>query len=127
MEPPSVCIWLVISGSKAANIPIVPSAIMEKYLLAKLTPLKSGHIIGLTMHRNVLAHVREERLPFLAGDAAGQADLQQYYDLREVRAEVKFCRDLYNRHNWPIIEVTRRAIEEIAQEVIDYIGAHPKP
>ncbi len=109
-------------GLKVANIPIVPDPTMEKNLLAKLAPVPQGRIYGLTMQPEALVQAREERAFFLARTSTFQDDLQKYYDLRVIREELKFCRLLYERKKWRTIDVTRRAIEEVSQEILQKAG-----
>lgn len=106
-------------GMKVANIPIVRNPIMETNLLSRVAPLKQERIFGLMMHPEVLAHVREERLLFLAKTAPQQVELREYYDLQEIREDLKFCRGLFARKGWETVDVTRRAIEEISMEILD--------
>ena len=109
-------------GLKVANIPIIPDATMEKNFLAKLTLVPRGHIYGLIMQPDALVQAREERAFFLARTSTFQDDLQRYYDLRVIREELKFCRHLYDREKWRTIDVTRRAIEEVSQEILQIAG-----
>jgi regulator of PEP synthase PpsR (kinase-PPPase family) len=106
-------------GMKVANIPIVRDPTMEANLLARVGPLNQDRIFGLMMHPEVLAHVREERLLFLAKTAPRQVELREYYDLHEIREDLKFCRGLFARKAWETVDVTRRAIEEISLEILD--------
>jgi len=109
-------------GLKVANIPIIPDATMEKNFLAKLTLVPRGHIYGLIMQPDALVQAREERAFFLARTSTFQDDLHRYYDLRVIREELKFCRHLYDREKWRTIDVTRRAIEEVSQEILQIAG-----
>jgi regulator of PEP synthase PpsR (kinase-PPPase family) len=111
-------------GIKVANIPIVPDDIIKTNILKKLAPLKKAHIIGLMMQPEVLAQVREERSQFLARDAAREERFSNYYDIREVRKEFRFCRELCESQDWETIDVTRRAIEEISLEILQNLGLH---
>ncbi|UCG60785.1 MAG: kinase/pyrophosphorylase [Candidatus Zixiibacteriota bacterium] len=111
-------------GIKVANIPIVRDPTMETNLLARLDPLDQTRIFGLMMHPEVLAHVREERLLFLAKTAPRQVELREYYDLQEIREDLKFCRNLFSRQKWDTVDVTRRAIEEISLEILDKVINH---
>lgn len=109
-------------GLKVANIPIINDDIITKNLLARLAPLNQDNIIGLLMHPEVLAHVREERSYFLARAARHQTEVHKYYDVAEVRKEYRYCRELFERHKWQTIDVTRRAIEEISLEILEKRG-----
>ena len=109
-------------GMKVANIPIVHDTTMEANLLARVAPLDRRRIFGLMMQPEVLAHVREERLMFLAKTAPQQVELREYYDLREIRDDLKFCRNLFARREWDTVDVTRRAIEEISLEILDKLS-----
>ncbi len=111
-------------GIKVANIPIVCDPTMEANLLSRLAPLNQKIIFGLMMHPEVLAHVREERLLFLAKTAPQQVELREYYDLQEIRNDLKFCRGLFVRQDWETVDVTRRAIEEISMEILDKVAAN---
>ncbi|UCE23922.1 MAG: kinase/pyrophosphorylase, partial [Candidatus Zixiibacteriota bacterium] len=97
---------------------------MEANLLSRLAPLNQKIIFGLMMHPEVLAHVREERLLFLAKTAPQQVELREYYDLQEIRNDLKFCRGLFVRQDWETVDVTRRAIEEISMEILDKVAAN---
>jgi hypothetical protein len=107
---------------KVVNIPIVRDPTMEANLLARVAPLKQSIIFGLTMHPEVLAHVREERLLYLARTGPQQVELREYYDIQEIREDLKFCRNLFNKRQWKVVDVTRRAIEEISLEIIDRLN-----
>ena len=72
----------------------------------------------MTMQPDVLARVREERSRFLADTNQLHAEIEGYYDIRDVRDELRFCRNLYSKQGWPTIDVTRRAIEEISLEIL---------
>ena len=109
-------------GIQVANIPIVPDAIMEKNLLAKLAPLKQDIIFGLMMQPEVLAHVREERSLILARTTASRLEIEKYSDLSEIYSELRFCRNLFREKGWQTIDVTRRAIEEISLEILGKLG-----
>lgn len=109
-------------GVKVANIPVVPNDTMVENLLAKISSVKHECIFGLTMRPDVLAHVREERSAFMSEKRVAKAELLSYFTLEDVRAEVKFCRRLFDRMNWPTIDVTRRAIEEISLDIMHRRG-----
>lgn len=110
------CIYLANRGIKAANVPVVPDCPMPDELLHATRPL----IIGLTKDPARLVQVRRNRLRLISqGDEA-----TDYVDLDSVRKEVAFARKLYTRHGWPVIDVTRRSIEETAASILTHLARH---
>ena len=103
------CIYLANRGVKAANIPIVPGCPLPPEL-AKLTrPL----IVGLTKDPDRLIQIRRNRLKLL-----NQGETSTYVDPEVVRAEVTEARRMFSRNGWPVIDVSRRSIEETAAEIM---------
>ena len=91
-------------------MPIVPGCPLPEELLSSPGPL----IVGLTKDHVRLVQVRRNRLRMLS-----QADeVTDYVDPELVREEVAFARRLFSTHGWPVIDVTRRSIEETAASIL---------
>ncbi len=110
------CIYLANRGLKAANIPVVPNCPLPDTLLES----KGTFIVGLTTDPARLVQVRRNRLRMIA---QGQDDTD-YVDPVSVRDEVAFARKLYQKHDWPVIDVTRRSIEETAATIMSLYAEH---
>lgn len=102
-------LYLANRGYKTANIPIVPSVDLP----AELFQLTDPFVIGLTNDPNRLIQVRQNRILML-----NQHDNTDYVDLEQVRQEVQNARRLFAKQGWPVIDVTRRSIEETAAAVL---------
>ena len=103
-------IYLANRGIKTANVPLVPG-IDPPAELEKITrPL----VVGLIASPERIVQIRQNRL---LGLNAHQSD-SNYVDRHSVSDEIANSRKLCARHNWPIIDVTRRSIEETAAAVI---------
>ncbi len=105
------CIYLAYRGVKAANVPLVPNRAPPPELLETIrggTP-----VIGLTASPSRLAQVRSHRL-----DTLGHSQGTDYADLERIRNEVAEARLFFQRHHVPVIDVTRRSIEETAAEIL---------
>ncbi|MFZ5791409.1 MAG: pyruvate, water dikinase regulatory protein [Pseudomonadota bacterium] len=109
------CIYLANRGIKAANVPIVPDFPLPAELLAAKKPL----IIGLTKDPTQLVQVRRNRLRLLS-----QEEETDYVDPEMVRREVIQARRICTEHGWPIIDVTRRSIEETAATILQMLSQH---
>jgi len=110
------CIYLAYRGIKAANVPLVPNRTPPPALFEAMeagTP-----VIGLTASPSRLAHVRGQRL-----ESLGQPDVADYADRDRIRAEVADARLFFQRHQLPVIDVTRRSIEETAAEILAELRA----
>lgn len=105
-------IYLANRGIKTANVPIVPSIPVPKFLETISGPL----IVGLIASAERIAQIRRHRL--LALNETKETD---YVDHRLITEELVHMRKLCARHNWPIIDVTRRSIEETAAAVINLL------
>jgi regulator of PEP synthase PpsR (kinase-PPPase family) len=103
-------IYLANRGVKTANFPLVPGMPVPPQLEALAQPL----VVGLTAIPERIVQIRQNRLLGLNA----QHDADQYVDREAVAAEVAAARKLCSKHNWPIIDVTRRSIEETATEVM---------
>ena len=102
---------------KAANIPIVPGVILPPDLETATHPL----IVGLTTSPDRLIQIRKNRLLSLHEDTE-----TSYVDHDAVSEEVAFARRLFARHGWPVIDVTRRSIEETAAAVLNLYSERQK-
>ncbi len=107
------CIYLANRGIKAANIPLVPGAPVPEELLTAQGPL----IVGLTNDPKRLVEIRRQRLRFLAQD-----DDTDYVDEVAVKQEVADARKLFAKHGWPVINVSRRSIEETAATILQLLS-----
>jgi regulator of PEP synthase PpsR (kinase-PPPase family) len=105
-------------GIRLANIPVIANEVMKQRLLGRLASVPKQKIIGLLMQADVLARIREERSLYLTGRVGAQENIQEYYDARIIRQELVFCRQLFDQQGWQIVDVTRRAIEEVSLEVL---------
>lgn len=103
-------IYLANRGIRAANVPIVPDCPLPAQL-EEVGP--ETLIVGLTISPDRLVPVRRSRLLSLK-----QEDTS-YVDPERVRDEVTFARRLFSSKGWPVIDVTRRSIEETAAAVIN--------
>ena len=103
------CVYLANRGIKAANVPIVPGCPLPAELELVSRPL----IIGLTKDPDRLIQIRRNRLRLL-----NQGEGSDYVDPDLVKQEVVEARRLYSRKGWPVIDVTRRSIEETAAEIV---------
>jgi regulator of PEP synthase PpsR (kinase-PPPase family) len=109
------CMYLANRSIKAANVPIVPGIPLPAELLAARHPL----IVGLTKDPGQLVQIRRNRLQLLSQDME-----TDYVDLDAVRREVQAARRLCLEHGWPMIDVTRRSIEETAAGIIQMLAQH---
>ncbi len=107
------CIYLANRGIKAANVPFVPNTPLPDILTSPKAPL----CVGLTEDPERLVSIRRNRLRLL-----NQPENTNYVDLETVRGEVNEARRFYTRMGWPVIDVTRRSIEETAAEVIKILA-----
>jgi regulator of PEP synthase PpsR (kinase-PPPase family) len=105
-------------GLKVANIPIFPGDQTEKQLIEKLDGADDRRVFGVTMNPDVLVFVREDRASFFGKSEAGRGALDIYRDISYVRQEITFLRNLCSKNNWDIVDVTRRAIEEISSDIL---------
>ena len=83
-------------------------------------------MIGLTLEPAALIEIRRHRLKLIsAGSDTGRVrqDTGDYVDEEAVRAELLWARRLCTRRGWPVIEVTRRSIEETAATVLQLMEA----
>jgi [pyruvate, water dikinase]-phosphate phosphotransferase / [pyruvate, water dikinase] kinase len=110
------CIYLAHRGVRAANVPLVPHRPPPE----KLFDLKNTLIVGLTISPDRLIQIRRNRLLSLKEDRESS-----YIDTEAVRDEIVYARRLYERQGWPVIDVTRRSVEETAAAVLNLLhGGH---
>ena len=107
------CLYLANRGIKAANVPFVPGVPLPPELIGASNPL----IIGLTNDPERLIQLRRNRLDLLHQD-----EVTEYTDIEAVRAEVREARRTFVRMHWPVIDVTRRSIEETAAAVMKLLA-----
>ena len=109
------CMYLANRGIKAANVPYIPDIPLPKELFdlnAKGSPL----VVGLTNSPERLIQLRRNRLRSLS-----QQDETDYVKLEIVKREVASARRVFSDYNWPVIDVTRRSIEETAAAVMQLL------
>ena len=107
-------IYLANRGIKTANIPIVLGVPLPDSLLKATNPL----IVGLIASAERISHVRQNRL--LGSAASYDADI--YTDRAAIARELAYARQICTRHGWPMIDVTRRSIEETAAAIMALRG-----
>ena len=108
-------IYLANRGLKTANIPVVPNHALP----AGLEQVRRALVVGLVASPERIVQIRQNRLLSLNAD-----DDTLYVDRNAVAEEIAFSRRLCARHNWPIIDVTRRSIEETAAAIVDLHRDH---
>jgi regulator of PEP synthase PpsR (kinase-PPPase family) len=107
-------IYLANRGVKTGNVPLVPNVALAPEVEKLTRPL----VIGLYASPERIVQIRENRLLGLNA----HRDDDQYIDKNAVAEEVAYSRRLCAKHNWPIIDVTRRSIEETAAAVMKLLG-----
>ncbi len=105
-------IYLANRGYKTANIPIVPVSPPPDILFTLDGPL----IVGLTTSSDRLVAVRRNRL-----SALGEGRETSYVDEDVVKAELAYARRMFADNGWPVIDVSRRSIEETAAAIIKLV------
>lgn len=108
-------IYLANRGVKTANVPLVPGMVVPEKLVNARKPL----IVGLVASPERIVQIRQNRLLSLRAD-----DATDYVDRDRVAEEIASSRKLFGRYNWPMIDVTRRSIEETAAGILDLYRDH---
>jgi regulator of PEP synthase PpsR (kinase-PPPase family) len=108
-------IYLANRGVKTANIPLVPGVPVP----AALETVKKPLVVGLVASPERIVQIRQNRLLSLRAD-----DDTAYVDRASVAEEIALSRKLCARHSWPMIDVTRRSIEETAAAILDLYRDH---
>ena len=95
-------------GLKTANVPFVPGIPLPENLFE----LENIVVVGLTASADRLVQIRRNRLLMLH-----QESETDYVDIDTVKAEISEARKLFSKNGWPVIDVTRRSIEETAAAI----------
>jgi regulator of PEP synthase PpsR (kinase-PPPase family) len=108
-------IYLANRGVKTANVPLVPGIPVSPNVERLSRPL----VVGLFATPERIVQIRQNRL---LGLKVERDDDHQYIDRQAVAEEIAASRRLCAKHNWPLIDVTRRSIEETAAAVMALLG-----
>ena len=106
-------IYLANRGYKTANIPVVIESPPPKALYSLVNPL----VVGLTTSPDRLIQIRRNRLLTL-----NQQPDTAYVEQDAVARELQYARRLFADNGWPVIDVTRRSIEETAAAIIALVS-----
>ena len=102
-------IYLANRGYKVANVPLVIESPPHNSLFGLGRPM----VVGLTTAPKRLVQIRRNRLLSLNEKAE-----TSYVDEERVEKEIQFARRMFGDNGWPVIDVTRRSIEETAAAVM---------
>ena len=109
------CLYLANRGVKAVNVPYVPGIPLPE----SIDRIEKALVIGLTNDPKRLVELRRARLALLQQDGE-----TPYIDPERVRAEITEARRYFTERKWPVIDVTRRSIEETAAAVMAQLARH---
>ena len=103
-------IYLANRGYKTSNIPLVnDKSVPEKMKNEKFKPC----VVGLTTEADRLHEIRKNRLTSLK-----EKDNSEYININEIKKELENSKKIFRSNNWPIIDVTRKSVEETAASII---------
>ena len=105
-------IYLANRGYKTVNIPLV----LDQKIPADLYSNNSSCIVGLIADPERLSDIRRNRVAIMQDQ-----NLKDYTDLDSIKKEVEDSRKLFKKNSWPIIDVTRRSVEETAASILKII------
>lgn len=103
--------YLAFRGYRSANVPYVPTVPLPDVLFKLKKPL----IVGLTISAEVLLQIRKNRLLSI-----NSSDETSYTDMEIIKEELALARKLFTKYNWPVIDVTRRSVEETSANIIQH-------
>ena len=101
--------YLAFRGYKSANVPFVS----EESLPDNLFNLIKPRVFGLIISPERLMEIRRSRLLSLKQDSE-----TEYVDIDKIKEEVAISKRIFSRQGWPIIDVTRKSVEETAAHII---------
>ena len=105
-------IYLANRGYKTINIPLVLHQELPKGLISNA----KACIIGLVADPERLADIRRNRVAIM-----NDHNLKEYTDVEFIKKELIDSKNLFKKNNWPIIDVTRRSVEETAASILKII------
>jgi len=103
--------YLANRGIRTANVPMVPHVSLPQNLF-----LAKALIIGLTTSPERLVQIRKSRLT-----SVGENRKTNYIEEDTIKEEVLMAKRLFLKNKWPVIDVTRKSIEETAAAVLEYL------
>ena len=105
-------IYLANRGYRTINIPLI----LDQKVPQELTSNSKACIVGLVADPERLADIRRNRVAIM-----NDHKLKDYTDLDFIKKEVNESKILFKKNNWPIIDVTRRSVEETAASILKII------
>jgi len=103
-------IYLANRGYKTLNIPLIENQKIPKILMEKPNDYC---VVGLNVEAQRLCDIRTNRLETMNEDR-----IANYSDLDFIQNEIANSKKLFKKYNWPVIDVTRKSVEETAASVI---------
>ncbi|HQO83144.1 MAG TPA: pyruvate, water dikinase regulatory protein [Synergistales bacterium] len=110
-----LCMYLAHRGFMVGNVPLIPETEPPKEIF-DIPPEK---VFGLTVQPEKLVDIRRERLRLLGLDS----EISNYAQWERVEEELQFAKNIMRKIGCRVLNVTNRAIEETAQEILDYLRA----
>lgn len=113
-------VFLARRGIKVANIPLVPSVEVPPEKLQLDKPM----YVGLTAAPNRLMQIRRNRLHADDENKPAYVDDNQYLDEEKIEDEVRKARRMFSKNDWPVIDVTKKSVEETAAEIMTHLQSY---
>ena len=103
-------IYLANRGYKTSNIPLIGKQQLPEKLIKNP---KISCVIGLVAEPSRLSDVRKNRIHSLHKNKSST-----YVDMEKIISELEESKKIFKKYNWPVIDVTRKSVEETAASVI---------
>ncbi len=103
-------IYLANKGMKISNIPLINDQSVPDFL--KKNP-DSKCVVGLTAEPDRLVDLRKNRMQSIK-----ESENKSYIDFEKIKNEIENSRKLFQKYNWPTIDVTRKSVEETAASIL---------
>jgi regulator of PEP synthase PpsR (kinase-PPPase family) len=103
------CVYLSNRGISAANVPIVKGVPLPENLFT----LKNPFVVGLIISPERLVQIRKSRLLSL-----NEASETEYVNEEIIEDEIREARKLYAQNKWPVIDVSRKSVEEVCAQIV---------
>jgi hypothetical protein len=103
-------IYLANRGYKTCNIPIINKNSIPIELIKNS---KTSCVVGLTAEPSRILDVRKNRMNLM-----NEKKSVPYINIEKIKSELEMAKNIFKQYNWPIIDVTRKSVEETAASVI---------